>query len=52
MAIEETADGIVVTTASVHLARAIGEALEHAWKGELDYHYNEGENLLRVMWRR
>jgi hypothetical protein len=52
MGIEETADGIVVTTASVHLARAIGVALEDAWKGELDYHYNEGENLLRVLWRR
>ena len=29
-----------------------GEALHHAYQGELEYHYNEKENLLRVVWAR
>lgn len=52
MAIEETAEGVVVTTTDLHLARDLGEALHHAHKGELDFHYNEDEQLLRVHWRR
>lgn len=44
--------GILVTTTDIHLARGIGEALEHAYQGELEFHYNEGENLLRVHWAR
>ncbi len=35
-----------------HLARGIGEALHHAYQGELDYHYEKGEELLRVRWSR
>jgi hypothetical protein len=35
-----------------HLARRIGEAVNDAWRGELTYHYNKEENLLRVSWRR
>ena len=42
----------MVTTTDIHLARGIGEALEHAYQGELEFHYNEGENLLRVHWAR
>ncbi|WP_131111830.1 BCAM0308 family protein [Sulfuricystis thermophila] len=53
MAIEDQADGgVLVTTTDSHLARSIGEALEHAHKGELEFHYNEGDNLLRVFWER
>jgi NMD protein affecting ribosome stability and mRNA decay len=52
MAIEDTADGVVVTTTDTHLARNLGEALHSAYKGDLEYHYNHGENLLRVSWRR
>ena len=43
---------LLVTTTDPHLARRIGEALHHAYKGELDYHYNKEEKLLRVVWRR
>lgn len=50
--IEEQDGGIQVTTTGIHLARAIGEALHHAYKGELEFHYNEQENLLRVVWER
>ena len=52
MGIEDTKDGVLVTTTDIHLARDIGEALHHAYQGELEYHYNDAENLLRVHWRR
>jgi len=52
MAIDDEAGGILVTTTDMHLARDLGEALHHAHQGELEYHYNEGENLLRVHWQR
>ena len=35
-----------------HMARATGEALYATYKGELDYHYKEGQYLLRVSWIR
>lgn len=52
MAIEEHADHLVVTTTDVHLARGLGDALHHAYQGELDTHYNDAEALVRVSWRR
>jgi len=52
MAIEDTADGVLVTTTDTHLARDIAEALYHAYKGELEFHYNKEENLLRATWSR
>jgi NMD protein affecting ribosome stability and mRNA decay len=52
MKIEDQENGVVVTTTDIHLARGIGEALHHAYQGELEYHYNEQENLLRVVWER
>ena len=50
MAIEEKGDSTLVTTTDIHLARGIGEALHHAYQGELDFHYNPEQNLLRVGW--
>jgi NMD protein affecting ribosome stability and mRNA decay len=52
MAVEEEGDSLLITTTDNHLARDIGEALHSAYKGELEYHYNREENLLRVRWRR
>jgi NMD protein affecting ribosome stability and mRNA decay len=52
MGIEENADSTVITTTDIHLARGIGEAIHHAYQGELEFHYNQGENLLRVNWTR
>ena len=52
MKIEDQDDGIQITTTDIHLARGIGEALHHAYQGELEYHYNEKEHLLRVLWER
>jgi NMD protein affecting ribosome stability and mRNA decay len=44
--------GLLITTTDIHLARGIGEALHHAYQGELEFHYNKQENLLRVVWER
>lgn len=47
-----SATGLFVTTTDIHLARNLGEALHNAYHGELEFHYNEAENLLRVHWQR
>lgn len=52
MAIEDHEDGVLITTTDIHLARDIAEAVHKAHAGELDYHYNEGERLLRAHWSR
>jgi hypothetical protein len=52
MAIEEHPGYVLVKTTDFHLARGIGEALEKAYRGALDYHYNEGEARLEVKWAR
>ncbi len=52
MAIDETADGVLVTTTDTHLARGLGEALHHAHQGELKFHYEDAQDLLRVHWKR
>lgn len=52
MAIEQQKDSVLVTTTDIHLARGIGEALRHAYQGELDLKYNADEHLLRVHWSR
>ena len=50
MAEEEKEGETLVTTTDIHLARGIGEALHHAYQGELDFHYNPEQSLLRVSW--
>jgi NMD protein affecting ribosome stability and mRNA decay len=52
IAITKGEDGTQVTTTSVHLARLIGHALQHAFKGDLTQTYGREDNLLRVRWRR
>jgi NMD protein affecting ribosome stability and mRNA decay len=52
MAIVDSPGGIVVTTTDTHLAGDIAQALHHAYKGELEFHYNNEENLLRATWSR
>ena len=52
MEISSAEDGIQVTTTDIHLARSIGDAVHHAYQGELKFHYNPEQNLLRVNWSR
>jgi hypothetical protein len=51
MAIEEQGDGLVITTTDIHLPRRIGEALKHAYHGQLEFHYEEEPYRLRVQWK-
>lgn len=48
MSIDRTGNGSLITTTDIHLARGIGEAVHHAYQGELEFHYNPEQNLLRV----
>jgi NMD protein affecting ribosome stability and mRNA decay len=43
---------MLVTTTDTHLARGIGEAVRHAYQGELKTEHTSGENLVRVYWHR
>jgi NMD protein affecting ribosome stability and mRNA decay len=52
MAVEDIAGGIRLSFTEAHLARDIGEALHHAYKGELAYHYADEDIMLRVNWSR
>ncbi|MCU0764815.1 MAG: BCAM0308 family protein [Burkholderiaceae bacterium] len=52
MAVEDVEGGVQITTTDTHLARDIGEAVYSAYRGELEYHYNKEQNLLRVHWAR
>lgn len=52
MSIETIDEHTLVTTTDLHLARNIGELLHRTYQGELEYHYNPEDNLLRVIWSR
>lgn len=52
MGTEEKDGSVLVTTTDIHLARSIGEAVHHAYQGDLEFHYNPEQNLLRVTWTR
>lgn len=50
--IEEGPDRIVINTTDIHLPRRIGEAIERAFHGALDMHFDQGGYFVRVDWRR
>ncbi len=52
MRLEERPEGLVVSTTDTHLPRRIGEALKHAYHGEMHLHYNADEDFIRVTWTR
>jgi hypothetical protein len=52
MGMERRPEGLVVSTTDTHLPRRIGEALKHAYHGELDLHYDDDEDFIRVIWTR
>ncbi len=52
MWMEEDEEGVTIYVTYPHLARRIGEKVNSAHKGELDFSYNEGEKFVRVYWRR
>lgn len=52
--ISQTRQGhqLSIAFTDAHLARAVAEALRHAWQGELELKYGEDESFLRASWRR
>ncbi len=53
MSLEEKDDGsIEITTTDSHLARVLGEKIQAAHKGEVNFEYTKGEDMLRVYWER
>lgn len=42
----------VVTFTDSHLAHGVGEALHHAYRGDLDSHWTDEGDLMRVSWSR
>jgi len=52
MNIDKKPTGLEVTTTDIHLARGIGDAVHHAYQGNLEFHYNPEQNLVRVYWNR
>jgi hypothetical protein len=52
MSMETTPGGLIISTTDTHLPRRIGEALKHAYHGELELHYDQDEDFVRVTWTR
>ena len=50
IAIEDKPDAIVISTTDIHLPRRIGEAIKHAYHGELAVHYEEDGYFVRLDW--
>jgi len=52
MSVDQQGDNILITTTAMEMAREIGDAVHHAYKGELCYQYTDEANILRVEWKR
>jgi NMD protein affecting ribosome stability and mRNA decay len=52
MQVAEEDDGVLVTTTDMHLARGIAHAVHAAYSGDLGFHYNREQCLLRADWHR
>lgn len=50
--VSEQGDEVQIKTANADLARSLGSAVHHAYKGELDYRYPGEGDVLRVRWER
>ena len=50
--IEETAEGMVISTTDIHLPVRIGKAIHRAFRGELDEHFEKAGYFVRVNWHR
>ena len=50
MSIDESEEGLTVNTTDIHLPRRLGEALERAFHGSLDMHFDENSYMARVDW--
>jgi NMD protein affecting ribosome stability and mRNA decay len=51
ISIEEGTEGLVISTTDIHLPRRIGEALERAFRGKIDMHFDDKGYFVRLDWR-
>lgn len=51
MKIEDTPEGVMLTTTDTQLSRDIGEALESAFGGKANYSYSYDQEMIRVYWK-
>jgi hypothetical protein len=52
MRVREEHDRLLITTTDIHLPKRIGRALQRAWEGELDIHFDEAGYYTRISWQR
>ena len=52
MDIDEDGNKITITTTDIHVARRIGDAIHHAYQGNLDMSYGPEDYIVRVTWSR
>lgn len=52
LTITDEKDHVLITTTGIHVARRIGEALSRSYKGEVSFKYSEGEETVRISWKR
>ncbi len=52
METREIDKGLLVTTTGIHLARRIGESLNKAYQGSIEFSYGDGEKSIVVKWSR
>jgi len=52
IAVEERDREIGITTTDIHLPRRIGQALNNAYEGSLDFTYDKEGHFIRVTWSR
>lgn len=52
MGVEERNGGVEMAFTDAHLARGVGEAIRHAYQGELELQYGREDVLLRAAWHR
>ena len=52
MQVKQKPDSVVVKTTDIHLPHTIGEALRHAYKGDLEIRYSDETYFVEVKWSR
>lgn len=52
MSVQSDNQGTTIATTGVHLARDVGNAIHHAYRGKLTIDYDHAETELHVNWRR
>lgn len=50
--VRDQEDGLLITTTDVHLPNRIAEAIQSAWNGELETHFDDEGYFTSIVWRR